>query len=225
MATQSKSLEKTEVQGQKGLKKSFVERDQNRVTPIEAGRYLVLPMEHFTSKSTYNGQEFDSNRLLIFKVNEGQTGIDAIRSFKLSNLNASLAVAEGAEVPVLEPVTRNGRERVPANVLNYTLACTDYIPHTINTKKDASGEDIDVYHIDQALFIDIKDRIKGYNPKYETEDNLVWDVATDEDGHIIFEEASILPFSVAPEKPKADLIKKAKEALARDEQFKDVKVD
>lgn len=223
---QSKTVETVKIKETTGLNPGQRNRQENQGvnTPIESGLYIMVPMDHFTVETQYNGQTFDSQRLLMGRLTKNKKDVEYARSLKISLFTGSLAVGAGVTVPDLKAEDRDGRQRPPQGVLKYTVACKERIPHT--TREEGTGKNKKyIYHLDDAIILKIDDQIDGYNPVYEETNPGEWDVVSAETGFIQFEKASIYPISIEDYNPSDELIQKFKEYLANDSQFKNVKVD
>lgn len=190
-------------------------QESTRNAEYETGRYLFIPMSHFSVDVKFNGEDFVSQRLLIFKVQDNK--IQYVRSWRASHFTESLAALKEDGCPTLKPETREGMLRIPQGALTYTSSCKDRIPKSINK----AG----MLHIDAPFMIDYLGVIPGYTAEYTKRADGKWDVATNDEGNVKFNATNITNFRVLPEEITPALVAEAKKVLAADPQLKNIAVD
>jgi len=218
MARDSKSFEKVEIADSYGLSESQKRRQEVvRDADLEIGQYLVLPQLNFAAKTTYNGEVFNSPRIIVVKM-DGDT-VECVRSFKVSNLTAQMTFLKDAEIPkdIECRLNEDGMRRLPAHTGN-VMACRDFIPKAV-VKVD--GEDR--LEITEPFIMDYKGILQGYMPNYKPEKKgkvVKYNIELDDEDNVVWVETSIPNFSVVGEAPSKSQIKAAIDAVNADSQFK-----
>lgn len=218
MAKEAVTFESVKILPTSDLSDSQIRNFENGAKPWAPGEYVCLPMQHFTVESVYNGQKFNSNRILLFKLGANDT-IEYVRSWKIRDFNASCLSPEVAQYAV-EVEERDGHKRIVRgqDILTGKMmrATSSLVPHRIEGKK---------FMITAPFIMHIFARVAGVNAEYEGNQTDGYDVVTKEDGTAKFQGVTITPFETVDRPVSDSLVKACKEALKKDSSLNTVKLD
>lgn len=218
MAKEAATFESVKILPTSDLSDSQIRGFENSAKPWAPGEYVCLPMTHFTVESVYNGQKFNSNRIVLFKLGANDT-VEYVRSWKIRDFNASCLSPEVAAYAV-EVEERDGHKRIVRgqDILTGKMirATSSLVPHRIEGKK---------FMITSPFIMHIYSRIAGVNAEYEGNQTDGYDVVTKEDGTVKFQGVTITPFETVDRPVSDNLVKACKEALKKDSSLNTVKLD